>query len=80
MHFSYLCLLFFQLQFLQCIDQYEFSGGDNQFTDGFKIERVMKEHHPEEWKTLCETHVVFIDENVDAFGDFNKVRIAPTFE
>lgn len=70
----------FQLQFLQCIDQYEFSGGDNQFTDGFMIEKVMKKNHPDEWKILCGTNVVFKDENVDAFGDFNKVRIAPTFE
>ena len=69
-----------QLQFLQCIDQYEFSGGENQFTDGFMVEKVMKERHYEEWKILSETLVVFIDENVDAFGDFNKVRIAPTFE
>ena len=68
------------MQFLQCIDQYEFSGGENQFTDGFMVERVMKEHYYEEWKTLSETPVVFIDENEDAFGDFNKVRIAPTFE
>jgi hypothetical protein len=68
------------LQFLQCIDQYEFSGGENQFTDGFMVESVMKERHYEEWKILSETQVVFIDENVDAFGDFNKVRIAPTFE
>ena len=44
------------------------------------IEKVMKEKHPEEWKILCETDVVFIDENEDAFGNFNKVRIAPTFE
>ena len=68
------------MQFLQCIDQYEFSGGENQFTDGFMIEKVMKEKYPDEWKILCETDVVFKDENEDAFGDFNKVRIAPTFE
>ena len=73
-------LLVFQLQFLQCIEQYEFSGGENQFTDGFMIEKVMKERFHEEWKILSETAVVFMDENVDAFGDFNKVRIAPTFE
>ena len=44
------------------------------------IEKVMKINYPDEWKTLCETDVVFKDENEDAFGDFNKVRIAPTFE
>ena len=73
-------ILVFQIQFLQCIEQYEFSGGENQFTDGFMIEKVMKEHFNEEWKVLSETPVVFMDENVDAFGDFNKVRIAPTFK
>ena len=73
-------LLVFQLQFLQCIEQYEFSGGENQFTDGFMIEKVMKERFNEDWKVLSETPVVFMDENVDAFGEFNKVRIAPTFE
>ena len=44
------------------------------------IEKVMKERFHEEWKILSETPVVFMDENIDAFGDFNKVRIAPTFE
>ena len=44
------------------------------------IEKVMKKDYPEEWEILCGTNVVFKDENVDAFGDFNKVRIAPTFE
>ena len=44
------------------------------------IEKVMKKDYPEEWKILCGTNVVFKDENKDAFGDFNKVRIAPTFE
>ena len=44
------------------------------------VERIMKKRYYEEWKILSETRVVFIDENVDAFGDFNKVRIAPTFE
>ena len=76
----YHSLFYFQLQFLQCIDQYEFSGGENQFTDGFMIEKIMKKNYPEEWKILCGTNVVFKDENIDAFGDFNKVRIAPTFE
>ena len=69
-----------QLQFLQCIEQYEFSGGENQFTDGFMVEHVMKKYYYEEWKILSENPVVFIDENADAFGDFNKVRIAPTLE
>ena len=40
----------------------------------------MKERFHDEWKILSETGVVFIDENVDEFGDFNKVHIAPTFE
>ena len=40
----------------------------------------MKERFDEEWKVLSEAPVVFMDENLDAFGDFNKIRIAPTFE
>ena len=40
----------------------------------------MKECFYDEWKILAETPVVFIDQNEDVYGDFNKVRIAPTFE
>ena len=44
------------------------------------VEHVMKQYYYEDWKILSENPVVFIDENEDAFGDFNKVRIAPTLE
>ena len=75
--------LLLQTQFLNCIDQYELSGGDNEFSDGFKIESVMKQQFPEDWKVLTEVGVPFLDDGtevIDGTGDFNKVKIVPTFE
>ena len=43
----------------------------------------MRNQFPEEWKTLTEVGVPFLDdgtETIDGNGDFNKVKIVPTFE
>ncbi len=34
-------ILYFQVQFLHCVEQ-EQQGGENQFSDGFMIEKVMR--------------------------------------
>ena len=71
------------MQFLHCIEQYQLEGGDNQFCDGFMIEKIMKENFYEDWKVLTEIGVPFMDdgsETIDGYGDFSKVQVVPTFE
>ena len=46
------------------------------------IESIMRENFPDEWKVLTEIGVPFLDdgtETLDGDGDFNKVKIVPTF-
>ena len=43
----------------------------------------MKKQFPQDWKVLTENGVSFLDdgtENIDGMGEFNKVKIVPTFE
>ena len=43
----------------------------------------MKQQFPEDWKVLTEVGVPFLDDGteiIDGTGDFNKVKIVPTFE
>ena len=65
------------------MEQYKLEGGDNEFSDGFMIEKVMRENYPQDWKVLTEMGVPFLDdgtETLDGDGEFNKVKIVPTFE
>ena len=57
-------------------------GADNEFSDGFMIENIMRENFLDDWKILTEIGVPFLDdgtETLDGDGDFNKVKIVPTF-
>ena len=67
-----------QTQFLHCLhaDTY---GGENDFADGFKIEREMRLEHPQEWEILCNTMVEFGDIGSDEFGIYYKAKYCPHF-
>ena len=46
------------------------------------IEKIMRENFSDEWKVLTELGVPFLDdgtETLDGSGEFNKVKIVPTF-
>ena len=65
------------------MEQYKLEGGDNEFSDGFMIEKVMREKFPDDWKVLTEMGVPFLDdgtETLDGYGEFYKVNIVPNFE
>ena len=71
------------MQFLHCLEQYTLEGGDNEFTDGFMIENIMRKRFPDDWKVLTEVGVPFVDdgiETIDGSGEFQKVKVVPTFE
>ena len=54
-------------------------GGENDFADGFKVEKIMKEQYYEEWKILSTTLVEFGDIGTDEFGIFYKAKYCPHF-
>ena len=54
-------------------------GGENDFADGFKVEKHMREHHHEEWSILSTTLVEFGDIGTDEFGIFYKAKYCPHF-
>ena len=46
------------------------------------IEKIMRKNFFDEWKVLTELGVPFLDdgtETLDGSGEFNKVKIVPTF-
>ena len=46
------------------------------------IEKIMRKNFSDEWKVLTELGVPFLDdgtETLDGSGEFNKVKIVPTF-
>ena len=70
--------VFPQTQFLHCMKA-DTVGGENDFADGFKVEKIMKELHYEEWKILSTTLVEFGDIGTDEFGIFYKAKYCPHF-
>ncbi len=66
---------------LHCIQQYEMSGADNEFVDGFYLAKMIESNHPKEWKTLTTVPVDFWDVGVEEepYGKFHKVTSLPTF-
>lgn len=66
-------------QLLHCMQQSGL-GGENEFSDAFNAERIMKEESPEDWKILAETIVEFADNGHDAHGGFSKLNHRPTFQ
>lgn len=59
-------------------------GGENEFVDGFQLAQIVKENHPEEWKTLTQVPINFWDigesDVSDFTGEFHKITARPTFE
>ena len=70
----------FQTQFLHCLAQNGVVGGENEFSDGFYVERLMKENHPNEWRILHKTKVEWNDIGNDMFGHFYKVKYNPIIQ
>lgn len=71
------------VQLLHCIKQYQFSGGENEFSDAFMTAKVIREEHPEEWKILTQVPINFLDIGVGAeegTGHFHKMTAKPTLE
>ena len=70
-----------QTQFLHCIDQFLGEGGENEFVDGFFIEKIIRQNHPEEHKILTQKKVDFVDVgSEDIAGEFSKMFQAPVFK
>ena len=69
-----------QIQFLQCVRQEDDQSGENQFCDGFMVEKLFKEKYPEQWKILTDVRIGWHDEGVDCYGEFCKDHQAPVFE
>ena len=74
------------VQFLQCIKQYQGSGGVNEFADAFAVAEKMREEFPAEFKLLSETDIHFwdagvldVDDDTENSGKFHKRNSAPTF-
>lgn len=67
-------------QFLHCLAQNGVLGGENEFSDGFYVERLMKENYPNEWRILHTTKVEWNDIGEDMFGPFCKVKYNPIFQ
>ena len=69
------------VQFLHCIEQCELTGGENEFTDGFNIAKMIQDNNPQDFKTLSEVNVDFWDVGVEEepIGEFHKVTSLPTF-
>lgn len=59
------------VQLLHCMKQSS-EGGDNEFTDAFYAEQILKNEYPEDWKILTETTIEFSDNGQDAYGGFCK--------
>ena len=73
--------LHFQTQFLHCIDQFDGDGGENEFVDGFYVEKIIRQNYPEEHKILTQTKVDFVDiGSEDIAGEFYKMFQAPVFQ
>jgi hypothetical protein len=55
-------------------------GGENEFVDGFHIEKLIRQNHPDEHKILTQTKVDFVDVGTeDIAGEFDKMFQAPVF-
>ena len=67
-----------QTQFLHCLHA-DTIGGENEFADGFKIEREMRFEHHQEWEILSKTLVEFGDIGNDEFGMFYKAKYCQHF-
>jgi len=71
----------FQLQFLHCIEQNSLEGGESTFCDGFNVEKILRDNHPEEWTTLKATELEYFDIGKDDIsGDFHSVNYTPIFK
>ena len=73
-------LYFCQTQFLHCLAQEGVIGGENEFADGFYVERLMRDNYPNEWRILHSTKVEWNDIGQDMFGSFCKVKFNPIFQ
>ena len=74
-------LILLQTQFLHCIDQFNGDGGESQFVDGFHVEKIIRQSHPEEHKILTTTKVDFVDVGTeDIAGEFSKMFQASVFK
>ena len=72
--------ILFQTQFLHCLAQDGVLGGESEFSDGFYVERLMKENYPNEWRILHTTKVEWNDIGEDMFGPFCNVKYNPIFQ
>ena len=70
-----------QTQFLHCIDQHKGEGGENEFVDGFHVEKLIRQNYTDEHNILTETKVDFVDVGTeDIAGEFDKMFQAPVFK
>ena len=69
------------VQFLNCVEAIGIEGGENKFTDGFRLAEIIRRDHPEEWKTLTQKCLDFQDIGYEeAAGEFHKLTTRPVFE
>ncbi|XP_022099250.1 gamma-butyrobetaine dioxygenase-like isoform X2 [Acanthaster planci] len=66
------------IQMLHCIDQAEGTGGENLFSDGFKVAMDLKEDDPEAFRLLSTIPFEFSDVGTDYYGSFHQYSRHPT--
>ncbi len=66
------------VQLLHCIKQFNGDGGKSRLVDGFLVGEQMRQHYPQEFKTLYQVPVEFLDVGQD-FIQFHKIHHSPTF-
>ncbi|XP_022087327.1 gamma-butyrobetaine dioxygenase-like [Acanthaster planci] len=65
-------------QMIHCIEQAEGPGGENWFTDGFKVALDLKAEDPEAFHLLSNILLEFHDIGEDVFGRFHQHSRHPT--
>ena len=58
-----------QVQFLHCIAQTECEGGASLLVDAVHVAEFMREHHPQEFKLLCEIEMEYKDYHTEVLYD-----------
>ncbi|XP_038048397.1 gamma-butyrobetaine dioxygenase-like [Patiria miniata] len=65
-------------QMIHCIEQAKGPGGENWFTDGFKVALDLKAQDPEAFELLSTTLLEFNDIGEDVYGRFHQHSRHPT--
>ncbi|XP_022087372.1 gamma-butyrobetaine dioxygenase-like isoform X2 [Acanthaster planci] len=68
------------IQLLHCIEQAECTGGENLFSDGFKVARDLRKDDPEAFRLLSTVPFEFFDVGTDYYGAFHQHARHPTIE